>query len=62
MKGGEIIEVLEHPGLWNGSMEKWISLYIEVPLTTFNPVKYVNDLLKDNHIPSEDTSFSAILE
>ena len=58
--GNEKISVLEHPGLWNGSMEKWISLYVEVPLTTFNPVKYVNDLLKDNHKPSTDTSFSEL--
>lgn len=58
--GNEKINVLEHPGLWNGSMEKWISLYVEVPLTTFNPVKYVNDLLKDKHKPSKDTAFSEL--
>jgi len=57
-QGNKKISVLENPGLWNGSMEKWISLYVEVPLTTFNPVKYVNDLLKDSHKPSAETSFS----
>jgi len=55
------IRVLEHPGLWNGSMEKWISLYVEVPLSTFNPVKYANDLLRENHIPSVNTPFSSLI-
>ncbi|MEN8222323.1 MAG: DUF4301 family protein [Acidobacteriota bacterium] len=54
------INVIEHPGLWNGSMEKWISIFIEVPVSTFNPVKYVSDLLKENHRPSEDIAFSDI--
>lgn len=57
---GKIL-VIEHPGLWNGSMEKWISLFIEVPLTTFNPVKYVHDLFQDNHKPSEGTLFSDLI-
>ncbi len=59
-QGNKKTSVLEHPGLWNGSMEKWISLYVEVPLSTFNPVKYVNDLLKDNHKPSKDKKFSEL--
>ena len=39
----------ELPGLWNGSMSDWISIFIEVPAITFNPVKQVNDLLKKTH-------------
>lgn len=47
--GSQEIKVLELPGLWNGSMAGWISVFIEVPLHTFNPVKTVNDLLKPMH-------------
>ncbi|WP_298238648.1 DUF4301 family protein [uncultured Algibacter sp.] len=43
------IKALERPGLWNGSMAHWNSIFIEVPLMTFNPVKTVNDLLKAPH-------------
>jgi hypothetical protein len=43
------LKVQEKPGLWNGSMENWISIFVEVPIETFNPVKTVNDLLKDAH-------------
>lgn len=43
------IKALELPGLWNGSMAKWNTIFVEVPLITFNPVKTVNDLLKDSH-------------
>ncbi len=46
---GSSVKALELPGLWNGGMAKWISIFIEVPLTTFNPVKTVNDLLKSAH-------------
>ncbi len=46
---GETIKALELPGLWNGAMSNWISIFVEVPLTTFNPVKTVNDLLKSAH-------------
>ncbi|MBL1215359.1 MAG: DUF4301 family protein [Ignavibacteriae bacterium] len=46
---GESIRVLELPGLWNGGMHNWITLFLEVPLTTFNPVKKINDLLKQAH-------------
>jgi hypothetical protein len=41
----------ELPGLWNGAMAKWITVFVEVPLVTFNPVKTVNDLLKPAHQP-----------
>ncbi|WP_106790945.1 DUF4301 family protein [Aquimarina sp. Aq78] len=46
---GKILKALELPGLWNGAMANWISVFVEVPLTTFNPVKTVNDLLKSAH-------------
>ncbi len=42
---GKEIKALEHPGLWNGAMHNWNTLFVEVPLSTFNPVKKVNDLL-----------------
>lgn len=46
---GKNIKALELPGLWNGSMAFWNTIFVEVPLMTFNPVKTVNDLLKDAH-------------
>ena len=46
---GEHIQTLELPGLWNGSMAYWNSIFVEIPLLTFNPVKTVNDLLKAPH-------------
>tara|TARA_R110002072_G_scaffold151503_6_gene300939 strand:+ start:32942 stop:34471 length:1530 start_codon:yes stop_codon:yes gene_type:complete len=46
---GKTIKALELPGLWNGSMAHWNTLFVEVPLSTFNPVKTVNDLLKETH-------------
>ncbi|MCK9255070.1 MAG: DUF4301 family protein [Bacteroidales bacterium] len=46
---GKNIKVLEHPGLWNGSMSDWISVFVELPLITFNPVKELNDLLRKEH-------------
>jgi hypothetical protein len=48
---GQPIKALELPGLWNGAMANWISLFVEVPITTFNPVKTVNDLLRIQHQP-----------
>jgi len=50
-KNGEPIKAYELPGLWNGAMAKWITVFVEVPLITFNPVKTVNDLLKPAHQP-----------
>ncbi len=47
---GKKIKALELPGLWNGSMANWITIFVEVPAKTFNPVKYVNDLLKPMHL------------
>ena len=46
---GRPLKALELPGLWNGGMAGWISIFVEVPQITFNPVKTVNDLLKKNH-------------
>ncbi|MDD7884592.1 DUF4301 family protein [Flavivirga sp. 57AJ16] len=48
-QNGIDIKALELPGLWNGSMAYWNSIFVEVPLSTFNPVKTVNDLLKAAH-------------
>lgn len=48
-KNGIQYKAYELPGLWNGAMANWITVFIEVPLATFNPVKTVNDLLKPNH-------------
>jgi len=48
-KNGQELKALELPGLWNGAMADWITLFVEVPISTFNPVKTVNDLLKDEH-------------
>lgn len=46
---GDEIKALELPGLWNGAMEFWHSIFVEVPKSTFNPVKTVADLLKPAH-------------
>ncbi|MEM6735214.1 MAG: DUF4301 family protein [Bacteroidota bacterium] len=46
---GRKLKAMELPGLWNGSMADWNTIFVEVPLITFNPVKTVMDLLKENH-------------
>jgi len=46
---GKVLKVLELPGLWNGSMAGWNTIFVEVPSITFNPVKTVEDLLRDEH-------------
>jgi len=46
---GRELKALELPGLWNGSMAHWNTVFVEVPAETFNPVKTVNDLLRDEH-------------
>lgn len=46
---GRTITVLEHPGLWNGAMAGWNTVFVEVPRETFNPVKTLADLLGDGH-------------
>ncbi|MFH1242202.1 MAG: DUF4301 family protein [Pseudomonadota bacterium] len=50
-KDGKDLKALEHPGLWNGAMAGWITLFVEVPRITFNPVKTINDLLRKEHQP-----------
>ncbi len=49
-KDGRNLKALELPGLWNGAMDKWITLFVETPLITFNPVKTINDLLRETHL------------
>lgn len=51
---GKELKSYELPGLWNGAMAKWITVFVEVPLITFNPVKTVNDLLKPAHQPQNE--------
>ena len=48
-KAGKELKALELPGLWNGAMSDWATIFVEVPLGTFNPVKTVNDLLREQH-------------
>lgn len=48
-KDGKPLRALELPGLWNGGMAKWNTIFVEVPVSTFNPVKTVVDLLKPSH-------------
>ena len=48
-KSGKELLALELPGLWNGAMSDWNTIFVEVPLSTFNPVKTVNDLLREQH-------------
>ena len=50
-KDGKALKALELPGLWNGAMAHWNTIFVEVPLVTFNPVKTVVDLLKTSHQP-----------
>ncbi len=49
---GRPLKALELPGLWNGAMAHWNTILVEVPLSTFNPVKTVNDLLQKEHRPN----------
>ncbi len=49
-KSGKQLKALELPGLWNGAMSDWNTIFVEVPIETFNPVKTVNDLLRDSHM------------
>ena len=48
-KNGKELKALELPGLWNGAMSDWNTIFVEVPIDTFNPVKTVNDLLRTEH-------------
>jgi len=49
-KDGKELKALELPGLWNGAMSNWNTLFVEVPIETFNPVKTINDLLREEHL------------
>ena len=48
-KDGRELKAQELPGLWNGAMARWNTVFVEVPIATFNPVKSVNDLLRPQH-------------
>lgn len=48
-QNGKELKAQELPGLWNGAMSNWNTLFVEVPILTFNPVKTVNDLLREEH-------------
>ena len=47
--GGRDLRAQELPGLWNGAMAKWNTVFVDVPVTTFSPVKVVQDLLRPQH-------------
>jgi hypothetical protein len=47
--GGRDLKALERPGLWNGAMAGWTTVFVEVPMVTFSPVKTVLDLLRPEH-------------
>lgn len=47
--GGRELRAQELPGLWNGAMAKWITIFVDVPISTFSPVKVVQDLLRPQH-------------
>ena len=48
-KDGRDLKAQELPGLWNGAMADWITVFVEAPIITFNPVKTINDLLREQH-------------
>ena len=48
-KNGVELKAQELPGLWNGSMANWNTVFVEVPIETFNPVKIINDFLRPEH-------------
>ena len=51
-KEGRELKALELPGLWNGAMANWNTVFVEVPIITFNPVKTLMDLLREEHQPA----------
>lgn len=48
-KDGAVLRALERPGLWNGAMANWTTVFVDVPMSTFTPVKVINDLLRPVH-------------
>ncbi|WP_353169450.1 DUF4301 family protein [Flavobacterium sp.] len=59
-KNEKKIKAFELPGLWNGAMAEWSTIFVEVPIETFNPVKKVTDLLKPAHQPNNLDSNSVL--
>ncbi|MBX7153075.1 DUF4301 family protein [bacterium] len=55
-KDGMTLKALELPGLWNGGMAEWNTIFVEVPAITFNPVKTLLDLLRPEHQPQQETT------
>ncbi|HEX7527659.1 MAG TPA: DUF4301 family protein, partial [Thermoanaerobaculia bacterium] len=53
---GRELRALERPGLWNGAMSHWETVFVEVPKETFAPVKTVLDLLRPEHLPSHSSN------
>ena len=51
---GSVLKALELPGLWNGAMANWNTVFVEVPISTFAPVKKISDLLKEEHLCEKD--------
>ncbi len=51
---GRKLKALELPGLWNGAMSDWVTIFVEVPVSTFNPVKTYSDLLRQEHLFEND--------
>ena len=51
---GSPLKALELPGLWNGAMANWNTVFVEVPVSTFAPVKEISDLLKEEHLCEKD--------
>ena len=48
-QNGKPLKALENPGLWNGAMANWLTVFVTVPLSTFSPVKTINDLTRKEH-------------
>ncbi len=52
-KNGRALRAMERPGLWNGAMAHWNTVFVETPLSTFTPVKVITDLLGNSHITNK---------
>lgn len=52
-KNGQVLRAMERPGLWNGAMAKWNTVFVETPLNTFTPVKVVSDLVGVGHMANK---------
>ena len=58
--GGRELRAQELPGLWNGAMARWNTIFVDVPITTFSPVKVVQDLLRPQHQNKNRTAMKRI--